>query len=200
MRKADLAVAALFLLPLQGLAQDLPSDMPVRPEDRQRLENFDAAAGEALLQALAGGEDPDRRILIDALGGKPRSAEEAVPVLAGEWACRTIKVGGLLPVTAYDPFRCRISGNGEFEKLSGSQRSKGRIYRDGERLVYLGTGFIAGDTPPDYAELPEETDPQALPQILPEVGLVEAVSENRIRILFPYPHLESRFNILLLER
>ncbi len=66
--------------------------------------------------------------------------------------------------------------------------------------VYLGTGYIAGDTPPPYADLPTTTDPAATPQRVPEVGIVEVVSPTRARILMPLPMLESDLNILLLTR
>jgi hypothetical protein len=200
MRKAKHLALALSVLPLQVLAQDLPTDMPIRPADEERLAAYHAAAGDALLQTLSEGEKADLDAMVGALSGKALQADQAVPVLAGEWWCRMIKAGGLLPVTAYSPFRCRMTTYGGFEKLTGSQRTKGQIYRDGDRLVYLGTGFIAGDMPPDYAELPEQADIQADPQRLPEVGVVEMVSRTKGRILFPSPQLESRFNILLLTR
>ncbi len=200
MRKARRLALALSVLPLQVLAQDLPTDMPIRPQDQERLAAYHAAAGDALLQALSEGERADLDAMIEALSEKALSADKAVPILAGDWSCRMIKIGGLLPVTAYSPFRCRTTGEGGFEKLTGSQRTKGQVYRDGDRLVYLGTGFIAGDAPPDYADLPEQADLQAEPQRLPEVGVVEMVSQTRGRILFPSPQLESRFNILLLIR
>ena len=200
MRKAKRLALALSVLPLQVLAQDLPSEMPIRPADRERLAGYHAAAGDALLQALSEGGGADLDMMIEALSGKALPADQAVPILAGDWSCRMIKVGGLLPVTAYSPFSCRMTTDGGFEKLTGSQRTKGQIYRDGDRLVYLGTGFIAGDRPPAYAELPEQADIQADPQRLPEVGVVEMVSQTKGRILFPSPQLESRFNILLLTR
>ncbi|WEF25674.1 DUF4893 domain-containing protein [Paracoccus sp. S3-43] len=199
MRRTDLLAAALCLLPMAGLAQQLGDGTAIHPDDGRRLGEFHAAAGDALLQAFAGGDPADVAMLADVLQGAPLPPDQALPLLAGEWICRTIKIGGLLPLTVYKPFRCRIGGDGSFEKLTGSQRTKGRIHRDGDRLVYLGVGFIAGDTPPPYADLPV-FDPAASPQRTPEVAMIEMIDRTRGRVMFPAPHLESRFDILTLSR
>jgi len=200
MRRVDLAAAVFACLaPAAGLSQPLTGGLPIHADDAQRLAGYQAAAGEALLDAFSGGDPADLAILADVLRGDPLPPGEARAVMPGEWSCRVIKMGRLLPITVYQPFRCRIGSDGGLEKLTGSQRTKGRIHEYGDRLVYLGTGFIAGDTPPPYAELPPFSD-GASPQRVPEVGLVEIIGENRGRVMFPAPHLESRFNILVLSR
>ena len=70
MRKAKHLALALSVLPLQVLAQDLPSDMPIRPADQERLAGYHAAAGDALLQALSEGGGADLDMMIEALSGK----------------------------------------------------------------------------------------------------------------------------------
>src|SRR5690606_33450367 len=96
-------------------------------------------------------------------------AEDVLAALPGEWSCNTLKLGGNLPLVVYQEFRCIVSENGEFEKLTGSQRTRGTLHLDGERLVYLGTGFVSGETPLPYAQLPEQIDTQATPQLMPEI-------------------------------
>lgn len=199
MRRADLLALALACLPAPALPQQLADGTAIHAEDARRLAEYHSAAGEALLDAFSGGDPADLAILADVLAGDPLPPEEARAVMPGDWSCRVIKMGRLLPITVYQPFRCRIGSDGSLEKLTGSQRTKGQIHRDGDRLVYLGTGFIAGDTPPPYAALPPFSDASD-PQRVPELGVVEMIGENRGRVMFPAPYLESRFNILALSR
>ncbi|MCZ0961665.1 DUF4893 domain-containing protein [Paracoccus benzoatiresistens] len=199
-RRADLAAVALAcLLPTAGLSQQLADGTPIHADDGRRLAEYHAAAGEALLDAFSGGDPADLATLAGVLRGDPLPPEGARAVMPGDWSCRVIKMGRLLPITVYQPFRCRIGSDGSLEKLTGSQRTKGQIHQDGERLVYLGTGFIAGDTPPPYADLPPFSAGSD-PQRVPELGVVEMIDENRGRVMFPDPHLESRFNVLALSR
>ena len=201
MRRADLAaVAVACLLPGAALSQQLADGTPLHADDARRLGEYHAAAGEAMLDAFSGGDPDDLVILTDVLRGDPLPSDQVLAMIPGDWSCRTIKMGGLLPITVYQPFRCRIGSDGSLEKLTGSQRTKGRIHVDGDRLVYLGTGFIAGDTPPPYADLPPFSEPGSGPQRMPEIGLVEMTGDTRGRVMFPDSYLESRFNILTLSR
>lgn len=200
MRRVDLAaVAVACLLPGVALTQQLSDGTPIHADDSRRLGEYHAAAGEGLLDAFSGGDPGDRAILTDVLAGKPLPPDQAVAIIPGDWSRRTIKMGRLLPITVYPPFKCRIGSDGSFEKLTGSQRTKGEIHRDGDRLVYLGTGFIAGDTPPIYADLPPFSGASD-PQRVPEIGVVQMTGKNKGRVMFPDPCLESRFNILALSR
>ncbi|WCR09464.1 DUF4893 domain-containing protein [Paracoccus stylophorae] len=172
----------------------------MRADDAARLAAFDAKPTQALLSAFAHGSPDDVAILSDALRGAGWPAEQALATLPGDWTCQTIKLGGLLPIVVYAPFRCRIDEAGGFEKLSGSQRTRGHLsIRDG-RVIYLGTGFVAGDTPPDYAALPDHVDPGAMPQFMPEIGIVQVTGPDAARVLLPLPHLESDLNLLVLRR
>lgn len=192
--RASLAVAVGVALAAAATAQE------IRPDDIARLNAFDAVAGRTLLGAFAEGAPEDLAVLSDALAGAALPPDEALALLPGAWSCRTIKMGGGLPLVVYPPFRCRADADGGFEKLSGSQRTKGAVsLRDG-RPVYLGTGFVAGETPPDYTDLPDRTDPASVPQFMPEVGIVEVTGPGAARILFPQPYLESHLNLLVLRR
>lgn len=177
-----------------------PQSAPVlRAEDAARLDQLEAALGRALRSVLTlSATDSHRQAALAALSGGAQ-AGVALTDLEGDWSCRMIKMGGNLPAVTYDPFRCRIH-NGRFEKLTGSQRTRGQIVAQDGRLIYLGTSFVAGETPPAYRDLPVTTDPRALPQHFPDVALVESVSPDHLRLLFPQPWLESAFNILELRR
>ncbi|MBK4215686.1 DUF4893 domain-containing protein [Paracoccus caeni] len=191
-----LTAIALSLLALPALAEDIP----IRTDDAERLAQLDATTGEALRQAFAGATAEEAQTIARALTGEALPAGVALELMPGEWSCRMAKLGGLLPVVIYQPFRCVFRKDGTFEKLTGSQRTIGSAQADGERLLYLGTGFIAGDTPPGYADLPEDIDATASPQRFPEIGVIELTGPDSGRILFPAPHVESRLNILILSR
>ncbi|MDP0927528.1 DUF4893 domain-containing protein [Paracoccus onubensis] len=198
-------LCSLTVLP--GAVREAAADQPhladmteIRADDARRLQELDASTGAALRQAFAGGAPEDVAELTRALAGDPLSPEDALAALPGEWSCRTIKLGKNLPLVVYQEFRCLVSENGEFEKLTGSQRTRGELHLDGERLVYLGTGFVSGETPVPYADLPEQVDTQTTPQLMPEIGVVEMTSSDHARILFPDPYLESRMDLILLRR
>ncbi len=195
---AAILIAMLAATPAAASGPDLATT--IRDDDRARLDQFEVVTGRNLRSAFAQGMPEDLAVLTQGLAGSPLPADQAAAALPGDWSCRMLKLGGGLPLVVYQPFRCRIDADGGFEKLTGSQRMLGTIGTVDGAPVYLGTGFIAGDTPTPYADLPTTTDPAATPQRVPEVGMVEVVSPTRARILMPLPMLESDLNILLLTR
>ncbi|MGB3245549.1 MAG: DUF4893 domain-containing protein [Sulfitobacter sp.] len=190
--KALLIIALLYAAP--ALAQS-----ELRPEDANRLDGYTTAAGNALLQALSGGAPEDVAALTRALSGTPQVAFDET--LAGDWNCRTLKLGGISALVVYTPFKCRFSIGSQgfdFEKLTGSQRTKGTILlRDG-RAIYAGVGFVAGQTPPAYGDLPADFVSNGSVQT--QVAVFERISESQARLLFPAPAVESDFDILELTR
>ena len=188
------AVFLLIALALPAAAQD------VRPADMERLAYLTEHFGTAMRQAMRGGSAEDVEALRAALSGRERGDIDP----AGDWDCRTIKIGGIVPLAVYRPFRCRITADGpgawRIEKLTGSQRLSGRIEATQGGTVYTGVGFV-GDAPAtDYAGLPPMQDPVEPGQTHAQVGLLEMVAPDRGRILLPAPILESRFNVLELTR
>lgn len=171
----------------------------IRPQEQARLDRFERIAGTAVLEALAGGKAEDVAALTSALSGKPQVAFDSS--LQGEWRCRTMKLGGISELVVYTNFTCRMTLDNTgvaFEKVSGSQRTSGRIeMRDG-RAVYLGVGYVSSGTPQSYADL----DPtfEGSGTITPDVAVFERVSDTRARLLFPAPVNESDFDILELTR
>ena len=171
----------------------------LRPQEQSRLARFDEIAGRALLEAMAGGAPADVAALAKALSGTPQIAFDES--LGGDWNCRTMKLGGQSPLVVYTPFRCRLTFIGDgysFEKLSGSQRTKGTITLRAGGAVYVGVGFVADQTPPDYADL--EPDFEGNGEIQPDVAVFQRVSPTRARLMFPAPVVESDFDILELTR
>ena len=189
-----LLVACLAMLAAAGA-----SAQAIRPQERARLDRYERTAGTALMEALAAGDAADIAALTTALSGTPQVAFD--PSLNGEWNCRTMKLGGLTRLTVYTNFKCRmtldITGI-RFEKLTGSQRTSGRIeMRDG-RAVYLGVGYVSSEAPQSYSELAPDFEGSGT--ITPDVAVFERVSDTRARLLFPAPVNESDFDILELTR
>lgn len=198
MTRRALALASLVLA-APVAAQDTAS---LRPADEARMAALDAHFGAAMRQALADGTAEDIAVLAQAMAG----AAGPVSGLAGEWRCRTLKLGEISPLVVYGNFDCRITeaepGRWEMQKLTGSQRTKGAIVAgpDGT-LTYYGVGYVAGGPAVDYTGLPRDDQTAVEPgQTVAQPGIVEQVSETHARVLFPDPILESRFDILYLTR
>ncbi|UWR24104.1 DUF4893 domain-containing protein [Sulfitobacter sp. S190] len=171
----------------------------IRPQEQVRLERFDETVGAALLEAFQTGAQEDVAALTQALSGTPDIA--FAPSLQGDWNCRTMKLGGPAKLVVYTNFKCRITldiAGARFEKLSGSQRTSGRIDIIDGRPVYLGVGYVASETPQDYAELPP--DFRGNGTIQPDVAVFERVSDTRARLMFPAPVNESLLDVLELTR
>lgn len=170
---------------------ELPSRMSAT--DKLRLADFDKARAEAVATARTGGSPPDVAILDQVLAGETRSVREGFSPV-GQWKCRTIKLGGLLPLTISPWFKCRIGEDGAgwwLEKLTGSQRLHGYFYDDTDsRLVLLAASHYADERPRRYGQEPERD----------EVAYAYRVGGKRMRIEFPLPRVESQFDILELSR
>ena len=161
--------------------------------DKERLAKVDSTVASALAEARAGGSPEDIAILDAALAGTPLPLAEGYDP-NGTWKCRTIKAGGALPLTVYPWFACRISEDGagwQFEKLTGSQRTKGTFYTlSANRLAYLGALYFHYEKPRSYGQDAQQN----------QVAVVERRGRNRLIFLFPSPQYESKLDILVMER
>lgn len=187
-------IVASMLLGLASAANaDGELDAKMTAADKARLANYAATRLEAVAEAMAGGTPSDVAILEDVLGKEPLSFRHGFDP-TGKWKCRTIKLGGMLPLTIYDWFDCRISDDGSgwyLVKTSGSQRTSGRFYDDGDaRLVYLGALHYSREKPVDYGDDAERD----------QVAYVFRTGPQQIRIEFPSPKFESKLDILELKR
>jgi len=185
--------SAFLLIAASGLARaDGEIIRLITKEDSARLQNYEATRKEAITEAKAGGS-PEDVAAFEQIISRPALSFDGFDMI-GNWQCRTIKAGGLARLVIYDWFRCRVTDDGSgwtLEKLSGSQRTKGRFFNDGDkRLTYLGSFFIAGETPPRYG-LGPETD---------QVGYTFREGPDSWRIEFPAPARESKLDILEFRR
>jgi hypothetical protein len=184
-----------FLAVFMGLATAALGDGEVEglmtSADKQKLAEFNTTRMAALREAEAGSEE-DRAVLKAALAGEALSFSGYDPT--GAWKCRVIKLGGILPLAAYPQFRCIIKEDAKgwlLNKITGSQQTTGYFYQASDtRLIYLGSGFIQGDTPKAYGAGPESD----------QIAYAERLAQNRIVLQFPKPYYESHFDLLVLER
>ncbi|HUG61657.1 MAG TPA: DUF4893 domain-containing protein [Methylomirabilota bacterium] len=187
---------ALCMVTLAIVAGPTPAsasaDTVLSLEDKRRLAAFDRTRATAIVEARRNG-DPRAVDALDAiLAGTPqRVLGES---LSGDYRCRLAKLDGILPVIVYSWFRCTIEEDGpgyRLTKVSGSQRTTLRFIDEGEtRLIAYGAGYYQDEQPKRYGEDPDRN----------QVGYLVKPEGGRYRIEFPLPTLESRFDILELER
>jgi hypothetical protein len=198
-------LAALLLLPAcippqtgpEGAVPPVADWRPIATEhDRARLRDWRDAWVEALADARAAGHGA----LVAAEGPllDPDSAVRGAEPPAGDYRCRTIKVGGqsegMLDFVAYPFFDCRIGaaepeeGPMDFVKLSGSQRPVGRLFPDGpRRMVFIGTLQLGDEQGTLRYGHDRERD---------MIGLLERIGERRWRLVFPRPAYESKIDVI----
>lgn len=188
---------AALIVVLLGLCSPALADGAVlskmTKEDHARLDAFDATRAKAIAEARAEGSPNDVATLDKALGGKPLNLRNAN--LEGSWRCRTIKLGGMAPkLVIYGWFKCRLHGDDAglwLDKLTGSQRTRGLFYDDGDtRMIYLGKLHYADEKPGLYGE--DATRNQ--------IAYAYLVGKNRMRLEFPAPQYESLLDVMELER
>jgi hypothetical protein len=125
----------------------------------------------------------------------PDAALDGPVAPAGDYLCRTIKLGGqneALPDWAvYPQYRCRIRESGgrlTFARLGGSQRPVGSLYPGGmRRMIFLGS-MAVGD---ERQALPYSGDADR-----DMAGILERIGDNRWRLVFPRPTFESIIDVV----
>lgn len=183
------SLAFIFLVAPTGIAlADGEFDRLITAPDRQRMEKYDETRKEALAEAKAGGSAEDLKVL-DAVVNRQAQSWAGFD-MTGNWQCRTIKVGGISPLVVYGWFKCKVSDDGSgwvLEKTSGSQRTKGRFFDDGDkRLTYLGSFFVAGDPVRPYGSGVESD----------QFAYVFRTGPKAFRMEFPAPHYESKLDVM----
>jgi len=172
------------------------------PHDFDRLDRYEDAVTKGMMESrVAGEENGSYNELVSVM--EEETVEADPEKLKGQWNCRTIKAGGpFAGFVVYGWFRCEIrerEGRLFFEKLTGSQRQSGYLYpRDEKSWVLLATPNEGHSGPiRDYSG-PEGgvTDPQ----LVDEPAIVSLLKDGRARVVFPWPELESTFNVLEMER
>ena len=193
----NLARTGFFVMAVVGCAASASADGEIdriiTAADKARLADFDRVRAEAIAEARKGGTPHDVATLDAVLAGSTLAFAEGFD-FTGDWRCRTVKLGGNLPLTVYGWFKCRINDDGsgwKLEKLTGSQRTGGAFYTDSDtRLTYLGALHYGNETPKRYGSDPDRN----------QVAYVVRAGEGRVRLEFPLPKYESKLDILELRR
>jgi hypothetical protein len=185
---AAIGLAMLYAVPAFAIGEIVSL---ITDADKKRLDDYGTTRQQALAEARQG--DSAEVTQLDEVVAKPFVSFQEFD-MSGDWQCRTIKAGGLSALVIYDWFKCRVTDDGSgwrLEKLTGSQRTAGRFFDDGDkRLIYLGSGFIAGDEVKPYGAGPE-TD---------QAGYAFRTGPKEWRIEFPAPYYESKLDILEFKR
>lgn len=180
------------------------ADAPEKPEtgtwratataqDQERIRNWYKSWQAALADARAKGKGAS----IEREGAllQPVAALPNPHLPAGDYRCRTIKVGSQgrssLGYIGYGWFRCRVApeqGLSSLTKLSGSQRPVGLIFPDNlKRQIFLGT-LVLGDEKMAVSYGSDRMRDMA--------GLVERIGDNRWRLVLPAPAYESLLDVI----
>lgn len=198
-----IASAALLALALTACTKDgnlkLIEDAPetrwrmiTTDQDRERLRNWRKAWVEALPKARAA--DAAAIAAEGPLFEPDQALGRAMPP-AGEYKCRTFKLGGqregMRDLTVYPWFNCRIGREGEMPtlvKLDGSQRPAGKIYAETDaRVIFLGALELGDETIPlDYGQDAKRD----------LAGYIERVGAARWRLVLPWPSFESQLDVI----
>lgn len=162
-------------------------------QDKERIRNWYSSWTAALADARAKGFGAS----IDREGAllQPAAALPNPHLPAGEYRCRTIKVGAqgrsTLAYIAYGWFRCSVSaeqGLMSLTKPTGSQRPVGLVFPDNlKRQVFLGT-LVLGD---ESLAVSYGSD-----RMRDMAGLVERIGDNRWRLVLPSPAYESLLDVI----
>jgi hypothetical protein len=167
--------------------------------DRQRLAALDQARTLGLSAVDAGASPIDRNAahgVLDAVAG-PILAQQ----LSRNWRWRLMKLGGLEPAIVYTWHACRFTSTPKglfFEKLSGTQRFSGYADADGARMILLAATSVRDEKQRSYSGGSEGFGARATPN--DHVGAISSIGAGRARIEFPYPVIESLFDVIELQR
>ncbi|MBD8066501.1 DUF4893 domain-containing protein [Devosia sp. PTR5] len=191
LRICTLALAGMMAMPLQALAAGcfVPKSVSISDSDRDRLEQSASTTARALGEALLSTSPDDRAILARLFAS---GVETTDAISEGTYRCRTLKLGGLLPLTVYGFFQCRISDGGRtIEKLTGSQRFSGALTPGGDGLTYVGSLHYGDEQPGRYGADEERN----------QVGCLHRISGDvpRYRLDLPQPRFESTMDVIEIE-
>lgn len=188
MRKV--VASGLALLMIQpALAQVQPCGAPadaVNASDEERLAGIVKSRTRGLAAALLADRAADR-VTISALYTPGFTPTSSLP--DGDYQCRTIKLGGMLPAVVYDYFSCRIGEEGSsIAKTSGSQRFSGSLTPSNGGFFYRGALHFGDEQPVLYGSDGERNQVGCLYQLAGE--------DQRYLLELPSPMFESLHDVV----
>ena len=129
----------------------LPAFFDLSARDEARFNDLAASRLRGLVGALAS-SDASAREQVAALFADGLVPTASIPI--GAYRCRSIELGGLLPITIYAWFSCRIMPTDDgwaITKPTGSQRLAGLLVPAGGGLAYRGALYYSDEDPIPYA-------------------------------------------------
>ena len=121
--------------------------------------------------------------------------------IAGNWRCRSLKLGGMTPAMVYGWFHCRIwdqGGSLRFEKITGSQRMAATLTPAGNGYAYRGAASAKGEPLHRYSGDGASVGATRTPD--DQDGFLEVLTDGRARIEIPHPIQESDYDVIELRR
>jgi len=196
MKRAVIAAMLVTALCSSGIAYDacvVPEKSGLTPEDVSRLDNLDTSRTRGLGAAMRSDNAADRAVIAELF--EPGVAALDPTLLAGDYQCRTIKMGYGLPLVIYQWFSCEISaidGGYTLRKLTGSQNFSGTLMPAGSGYAYRGAlSFGYEDHVTVYGEDAERD----------QVGCLSAVTKGNKHFMLelPFPKVESFHDVIELK-
>lgn len=181
---AGLAMLALWV-PLAAQACSVPATAEISPFDADRMAGFESSRTRGLGEAMLG-ESANERTIVSELFAPATEPLARLP--DGDYRCRTIKLGGLLPLVAYGFFDCTVSGKGKvLDKTTGSQRFSGQLLSAGDAVFFVGALHYSDEDPVPYGNDPERD----------QVGCIYRLAgAERYRLEMPSPRFESVHDVI----
>ncbi len=198
-RMHPIAAGALALLisvaPAQAQLSMLcaAGDLDITEADASKLDNLFTSRTRGLAAAMEGENAADREVVSGLFESGLAQAEE--DLLAGDYQCRTIKMGGISPLVVYDWFRCEIRPEEAvytIRKVTGSQNFFGVLRPQGAVWAYQGAGTYGYEEQVRlYGDDPERN----------QVGCLSAVTKGNQHFVLelPFPQFESFHDVIELR-
>ncbi|HHB82273.1 MAG TPA: DUF4893 domain-containing protein, partial [Devosia sp.] len=173
----------------------IPDGFKLQASDVLRLSRLEISRSMGLAAALEM-EDAGERKTISDLFDSEFTAIEQSRGLIGNYQCRTIKLGGVLPGVVYGWVDCEIFPEDAalvIRKTSGSQRFLGVLKQGGNGVVYRGAlSYGYEDVMGFYGENRERD----------QVGCISALGSEMDHFVLelPQPKFESVHDVIELRR
>lgn len=183
--------------PASAALRAKPWQVVIDAADRKRLATLYGAWTRSLADVQKAGQMPAATALGDLV--VPDAARVAPLPTAGSYRCRSIKLGnrddGTLrtatPPVIIAPFQaCSITASGGllvFDQGPGGQRIAGKLYPDGDRLVFLGSMALIGESGTMAYGADADRD---------QVGVLRAFGDRRWRLELPWPMWQSNIEVI----
>lgn len=176
----------------------------IQAEDRPRLAGLWRAWTSSLADVIkAGGESALKDLgpvvvpPVEPLPGRRQAVSTDALPAAGDYRCRTIRMGqrddgwprdNVMPLQLGEWGPCTISGSLTLTMLAGPQRLSGKLWADGDRMVFLGALSLAAETGiRHYGDDPDRD----------HLGVLRAFAPGQWRLELPWPRWQS--TLLLVE-